>query len=118
MFSSYTNGLLLGLSLIVAIGAQNAYVLRQAIRREHHWLIASICSLSDVGLIMLGVAGLGAVIQASPRLETAFYFAGALFLGHHAFHAARDAIRAKQALALDADDDAPLPRDAASCSTP
>lgn len=101
MFEGYTNGLLMGLSLIVAIGAQNAYVLRQAIRREHHWLIASICSLSDLGLILLGVMGLGALVEASPRVETAFYFFGALFLAQHAYRAGRDALLANQALTID-----------------
>ncbi|OBS08567.1 LysE/ArgO family amino acid transporter [Acidihalobacter prosperus] len=101
MFGSYTSGLLLGLSLIVAIGAQNAYILRQAIRREHHWLVASLCSLSDLGLILLGVMGLGAVIQASPRIETVLYLGGAAFLAHHAYRAGLDAVRAKQALTVE-----------------
>ena len=56
-------GLGFGLSLIVAIGAQNAYVLRQGLRKEHVFVIVAICALSDAALIAVGVAGLGAIIQ-------------------------------------------------------
>ena len=56
-------GLGFGLSLIVAIGAQNAYVLRQGLRKEHVFVIVAICALSDALLIAVGVAGLGAIIQ-------------------------------------------------------
>ncbi len=56
-------GLGFGLSLIVAIGAQNAYVLRQGLRKEHVLVIVAICALSDALLIAVGVAGLGAIIH-------------------------------------------------------
>ena len=55
-----------GLSLIVAIGAQNAFVLRQGLRREHMVPIAAVCIASDAVLIAAGVAGVGALIQAAP----------------------------------------------------
>lgn len=61
-------GLGLGLSLIVAIGAQNVFVLRQGIRREHVLPVVIICALSDALLIAAGVAGLGFVISNVPWL--------------------------------------------------
>jgi L-lysine exporter family protein LysE/ArgO len=61
-------GLLTGLSLIVAIGAQNAYVLRQGLARKHVLAIVLLCAFSDALLITLGVLGLGQVIQAAPLL--------------------------------------------------
>ena len=58
MFSAFFTGFFLGLSLIVAIGAQNAFVLRQGILRQHVFSIALFCSISDALLIILGVAGI------------------------------------------------------------
>jgi len=91
-------GLGLGLSLIVAIGAQNAYVLRQGLRREHVGWVIAICALSDLVLIALGVAGAGLVFDAVPWLVPAVRFAGAAFLLVYAVLAARRAIRPGAAL--------------------
>lgn len=85
-------GLGLGLSLIVAIGAQNVFVLRQGIRREHVLAVVVICAVSDAVLIIAGVAGLGFVIAAAPWLVVVARWAGALFLltyGLLAAHRAR-----------------------------
>ncbi|MGH3295575.1 MAG: LysE/ArgO family amino acid transporter, partial [Trebonia sp.] len=57
------DGLLTGLSLIVAIGAQNAYVLRQGLRRSHVGPVVTVCTVSDFALIVAGVAGIGVVVQ-------------------------------------------------------
>lgn len=84
-------GLGLGFSMIVAIGAQNAFVLRQGIRREHVLAVVAICALSDVALISLGIAGTGWVIDAVPWLMTAVRIGGALFLGVYGVLAARRA---------------------------
>lgn len=73
-------GLGLGFSLIVAIGAQNVFVLRQGIRREHVLAVVVICAVSDAVLIVAGVAGLGLVITAAPWLVAVARWAGALFL--------------------------------------
>ncbi len=73
-------GFLLGASLIVAIGAQNAFVLRQGLARRHVFAIASFCFLADATLITAGVAGLGTLVQQSPRLLTVVTLAGAAFL--------------------------------------
>lgn len=91
-------GLGLGLSLIVAIGAQNAYVLRQGLRREHVGWVIAVCALSDLVLIALGVAGAGLVFDAVPWLVPAVRFAGAAFLLVYAVLAARRAIRPGAAL--------------------
>jgi L-lysine exporter family protein LysE/ArgO len=61
-------GLLLGGSLIIAIGAQNAFILRQGLLRQHVFILCLICALSDALLIGLGVAGLGAIISGSETL--------------------------------------------------
>lgn len=78
----------LGLSLIVAIGAQNVFVLRQGIRREHIGVVVAICAISDALLIAAGVAGAGAAIAAIPWLVTAVRWAGAAFLLGYAILAA------------------------------
>ncbi|MGO4381998.1 LysE/ArgO family amino acid transporter [Pseudoduganella sp. RAF53_2] len=77
---SYVNGLGLGASLIMAIGAQNAHVLRMGIRRQHVVLTVIACVIIDIVLISLGVAGAGAVIQNSPTLLIIARWGGAAFL--------------------------------------
>jgi L-lysine exporter family protein LysE/ArgO len=86
-------GLGLGLSLIVAIGAQNLFVLRQGIRREHVFVVAAICALSDAVLIVLGVSGIGFVLLAAPWLVDVVRWAGAIFLVVYGLLAARRAWR-------------------------
>jgi L-lysine exporter family protein LysE/ArgO len=88
-------GLGLGLSLIVAIGAQNAFVLRQGLRREHIVAVIAICAISDAVLIALGVAGAGWVFDRVPWLVEAVRWAGFAFLLVYGLLAARRAIRPK-----------------------
>ncbi|WP_447913368.1 L-lysine exporter [Microbacterium phyllosphaerae] len=97
-------GLGLGLSLIVAIGAQNVFVLRQGIRREHVLPVVIICALSDALLIAAGVAGLGFVISAAPWLVVVARWAGALFLLGYGIIAARRAWRGGEELRVDSED--------------
>jgi L-lysine exporter family protein LysE/ArgO len=78
------SGFGLGLSLIAAIGAQNAFLLRQGTRREHVGAVVVICALSDVILIGLGVAGVGAVIEAAPVAIVVIRVLGAAFLAGYA----------------------------------
>lgn len=80
LLAAAVEGFLLGASLIVAIGAQNAFVLRQGLQRRHVFAVATVCALSDIVLIALGVAGLSALIQQRPALLTAVTAAGAVFL--------------------------------------
>jgi len=91
----FVSGVTAGASLIIAIGAQNAFVLRQGLRREHVLAIVAVCALSDVVLIALGVAGIGALVEAAPLALTIVTIAGALFLLAYAAFAARRAIRPK-----------------------
>lgn len=88
LYSAALEGLLLGLSLIIAIGAQNAFVLRQGLARMHVLPIALVCALADGILIMLGVAGLGTLVQQSPDLLSFITLAGAAFLSWYAIRAA------------------------------
>lgn len=97
-------GLGLGLSLIVAIGAQNVFVLRQGIRREHVLPVVIICAVSDALLIAAGVAGLGFVISAAPWLIVVARWAGALFLLAYGILAARRAWRGGEQLRVDQTD--------------
>lgn len=86
-FSSYSQGLLLGTSLIVAIGAQNAFVLRQGLRREHVTAIVLACGLADALLMAAGVFGLASLINAQPMLTRLLTWAGALFLSGYGLRA-------------------------------
>jgi L-lysine exporter family protein LysE/ArgO len=92
-------GLLFGLSLIVAIGAQNSYVIRQGIARSHVPTVVVICTVSDVILIAAGVAGLGAVVGHEHGLLLMVRLLGAAFLLGYAALAARRALRPKPATA-------------------
>ena len=83
------SGLGFGLSLIIAIGAQNAFVLRQGIRGEHVAVVVAICAVSDALLIAGGVAGAGAVLQSAPSVVDGVRIAGAAFLFGYAILAAR-----------------------------
>ena len=94
-------GLGLGLSLIVAIGAQNLFVLRQGIRREHVLAVVVVCAASDAILIVLGVSGVGLALAALPWLVTAVRWAGAAFLVGYGLLAARRAWRPAGALTVD-----------------
>ena len=78
--SSYVTGFLLGLSLILAIGAQNAFVLKQGLKKHFVFTVCLICALSDAILITLGVAGFGVVIKQFPQIELFSRYAGAAFL--------------------------------------
>ncbi|GGA92961.1 amino acid transporter [Brucella endophytica] len=89
MFSAALSGFLLGASLIIAIGAQNAYILRQGLLRQHVFVLCLICALSDALLITAGVAGLGTLLAHSPMLIAAVTLGGAVFLFSYAFVAFR-----------------------------
>ncbi|GAA1780362.1 L-lysine exporter [Pseudarthrobacter sulfonivorans] len=82
-----------GLALIVAIGSQNAFVLRQGIRGEHVAAVVLVCSVSDAILIAAGIAGVGVLLQADPVIVDVVRFAGAAFLVAYGVMAARRALR-------------------------
>jgi L-lysine exporter family protein LysE/ArgO len=87
------SGLALGSGLIVAIGAQNAFVLRQGLRLEHVAAVVAVCALSDVALIVAGVLGAGSVLSRVAWLVPVVCFAGAVFLLGYGLLAARRAWR-------------------------
>jgi L-lysine exporter family protein LysE/ArgO len=95
------HGLLAGLSLIIAIGSQNVFVLRQGIRREHVLAVVTVCIASDVVLISAGACGLGALVQAAPGVVGAARWAGVAFLLGYAVLAARRAVRGGESLEAD-----------------
>jgi len=97
--NAYLTGLILGASLIIAIGAQNAFVLRQGLLRAHVALVVVLCVLIDVGLTTIGVGGLSASLGRNPFALEALALAGACFLGWYGLGAARRAW-APQALAV------------------
>ena len=92
-------GLGFGLSLIIAIGAQNAFVLRQGLRREHVLAVVLVCALSDALLIGLGVGGLGTLLQFVPWLIVVVRIGGAAFLIVYGILAVRRALRPKALVA-------------------
>jgi L-lysine exporter family protein LysE/ArgO len=93
MTLDFWTGFATGLALIVAIGSQNAFVLRQGIRREHVLPIVLFCALSDAALIMAGIGGAGVFIQGNALLLMVAKFGGAAFLAVYGFLAARRAWR-------------------------
>ncbi|MDE3239407.1 MAG: LysE family transporter [Paracoccaceae bacterium] len=80
MIAAWITGFATGLSLILAIGAQNAFVLRQGLLRAHVLPLVLLCALSDAVLIAAGVVGFGAAVQAAPALPAIFSTLGAAFL--------------------------------------
>ncbi len=90
--NTYLAGIALSAGLIIAIGAQNAHVLRQGLKREYVFMVAAICSASDILLITLGTLGFGSLIGSFPLLTSFAAWAGAgflLFYGLLAFRSAR-----------------------------
>ena len=80
MIAAYLNGLGIGAGLIIAIGSQNAFVLMQSLKQEHHMATAALCALIDVVLISAGVLGMGAFIQGNETLQLVASLGGAAFL--------------------------------------
>lgn len=87
MPTSFLTGFALGLTLIVAIGAQNAFLLRQGLRREHVGLLVAFCAGADALLMAAGVAGLAGVLGAQPQLTRMLTWAGAAFLAVYGLRA-------------------------------
>ena len=93
MSSPLILGFIASFTLIAAIGAQNAFVLRQGIRREHVLPVVALCTVSDIVLISAGIVGIGALISAHPGALNVAKFGGALFLIGYGLLAARRAWR-------------------------
>nr|WP_294980972.1 LysE/ArgO family amino acid transporter [uncultured Pseudomonas sp.] len=108
MWQSYLNGLLFAAGLIIAIGTQNAFVLAQSLRREHHLSVAALCVLCDAILVSAGVFGLAKVLAENPTLLAIARWGGVTFLLWYGLKALRRAI-APEAMA-DAGDTGPRSR--------
>ena len=93
LFVVFATGFLTSFTLIAAIGAQNAFVLRQGIRREHVLPVVALCSVSDMVLIAAGIGGFGALITTHPDIVTIARLGGAAFLVGYGLLAARRAFR-------------------------
>jgi len=107
MFDSAAAGMLTGLSLIVAIGAQNAYVLRQGLAREHVGIVVAVCALSDLVLIAAGVAGIGRIVEHAPWVLDVVRWLGVAFL---TWYGVSSLLRARKPEALRADERATVSR--------
>lgn len=99
-FPTFTAGMVLSISLIMAIGPQNAHVLRMGLQRQHLWLTVAVCAVADIALIGLGVLGLAQLGGLSDKLHGALVGAGMLFLAVYGWQAFQRFLRPK-ALALD-----------------
>jgi L-lysine exporter family protein LysE/ArgO len=88
-------GFITGLSLIVAIGAQNAFVIRQGLMRSHVFTVVLFCALSDTALIFAGVGGLGALIQSAPHLLEIIRWFGVIYLLWFSLRTAKSAFANK-----------------------
>jgi L-lysine exporter family protein LysE/ArgO len=96
--AAYIAGFTLGLSLILAIGAQNAFVLRQGLKKQHVFVVCLICALSDAILVVVGVSGFGMIVKESPWIETMSRYGGAIFLGFYAIKSFTAAFRTYHSL--------------------
>lgn len=101
MITPLIQGFSLGASLIIAIGSQNAFVLRQGLRKEHVFTICTICFLCDALLILLGVGGFGSFVASSQKLMLIARWGGAIFLF---FYGVRSFLAAFKSETLIADD--------------
>ena len=97
----YLSGFLLGLSLIIAIGSQNAFVLKQGLKREHIFFVCLFCAVSDALLISAGVGGFGAVTARYPHVIDIAKIAGVLFLLGYGLQSLYASIRVSHALNVD-----------------
>jgi L-lysine exporter family protein LysE/ArgO len=95
-FGTFSQGMALGLGLIVAIGSQNAFVLRQGLRREHVGSVVLFCAVADALLIAAGVWGMAQALGESPQLARALALAGAAFLALYGWRALRRARQSHQ----------------------
>ena len=92
MFATFLKGAMVASGLIIAIGAQNAFVLKQGLARQHIFWVALICFLCDAVLMSAGVLGLGALIKGSPVATLSLTLIGAVFLFWYGFNAFRSAL--------------------------
>jgi L-lysine exporter family protein LysE/ArgO len=115
MMTAYFSGLSLGFGSILAIGAQNAFVLRQGLRREHVFAICLVCALSDAALIAFGVSSFRLLVLAYPMLIEAMRYAGAAFLVVYGLRSGWAALVSRDTLEAAGDQAVSLGRALATC---
>lgn len=103
MLQSYLTGLVVCGGIIIAIGAQNAYLLGQAFRREHHWWSAVLCMSTDALLFTAGMLGISAALMAVPSALEVMRWAGVVFLLWLSFTAFRRSVQGRSSLSVDVD---------------
>jgi L-lysine exporter family protein LysE/ArgO len=96
--TGFIAGLSLGFSLILAIGSQNAFVLKQGLKREHVFVICLLCAVSDAILITLGVSGFSAIIAKAPEVESFARYGGAIFLASYGTRSFWTALKTNESL--------------------
>ena len=97
-FNAFFSGFSLGLSLILALGAQNAFVLKQGIKKQHVFLVSIICALSDAVLIFVGVSSFGYVVERYQVIKTAVLWGGFVFLSIYGLRSLYSAFSASHTL--------------------
>ena len=98
MLHTYLQGFAIGLSLIVAVGAQNAFVLKQGLKKQAVFWVCFVCALSDSILVVLGITGFATMIQVYPDVVGFAKWAGAVFLLWYGLQHARQAFNSNQSL--------------------
>ena len=99
--ADYSSGFLLGLSLIIAIGSQNAFVFKQGLKREHIFFVCLFCGVSDAFLISAGVGGFGTVTARYPQVVNIAKFTGVIFLVAYGLQSLYASVRLSHALTID-----------------
>ncbi|MTI11195.1 LysE/ArgO family amino acid transporter [Curvivirga aplysinae] len=93
LYTAALQGFLLGAGLIIAIGAQNAFILKQGLKREYVFALSTFCFLSDALLIIAGIAGMGTLVSSNPTFTKIAAIGGALFLIWFGFNSFRSAFK-------------------------
>lgn len=101
MLSEIVNGALISASLIIAIGAQNLFVLKQGLLKNHIFYVSAICFVCDFGLMSIGILGLGTFISRNPLITNILAILGALFLIWYGFGAFKSAINGTSSMQIE-----------------
>lgn len=113
--AAYTTGLTIGLSLILAIGAQNAFVLRQGLRNEHVLAVVLTCALSDTVLILFGVGSFRQILAHAPWIDPVMRYGGAIFLVWYGAKSLMSAFKSTESLVVENGKTVPLKRVLITC---
>ncbi len=114
-FPTYFTGFTMGLTLIVAIGAQNAFLLRQGLRGDHVFAVCLVCALSDAILMLVGVTAFRQIAAILPALEPVMRYAGAAFLLWYGAKSLQSALKSSQVLVAASGAAAPLSTTLITC---